>query len=74
MNRLTLEKKANSKGVIFALVASADPKETNGFEVWKLCENYDGKVKGGIRKTWRYIDKDMSRQEAEHLYNKKTSN
>lgn len=65
--RKTLEKKANSKGIVFALVSDGST-----FEVWKLCENYNGKVKGGIAKQWRYVQKGMSEVDARNLFNKHT--
>jgi hypothetical protein len=68
MNRKTISKKANSKGVVFALV-SGDA----GFEVWKLCENYNGKVRGGVQRTWRYAQKGMTDAAAFGLFNLWTS-
>ena len=52
MARKCIAKLMNQKTkTIFALVNNGD----DTFSVLKLCENYDGKVKGGIRKTWRYV-------------------
>lgn len=42
-----------------------------GYYVFKLCVNYDGKSKNGLRKTWRYVDKDMSYADAVALMNKR---
>jgi hypothetical protein len=47
------------------------PVEKGGYQVWKLCENYDGQVKGGIRKTWRYVAKDLSFNDAVELLNRR---
>lgn len=68
MSRKAIEKKANKNGVIFALV-------TDGitFEVWKLCENYSGKVRGGIEKAWRYVEKGMAEDSARALFNRRTA-
>jgi hypothetical protein len=68
MNRTTVKKQANSKGVIFALVSGAD-----GFEVWKLCENYSGTVRGGIARQWRYVQKGMDQVSAESLFNRRVA-
>lgn len=62
-----IAKGKNKKGFIYALLHM----NTGLWEVWALCENYNGKVKGGIRKTWRYCDKGMSESDARHLYSKK---
>jgi hypothetical protein len=45
--------------------------EKGGYIVWKLCENYSGSVRGGIAKTWRYVEKDMPYEGAIALMNKK---
>ena len=66
--RLVLEKRKNKKGVIYALVATGSV-----FEVWKLCENYSRHIKGGIEKTWRYVEKNMSRESAETLFNRRSA-
>ena len=42
------------------------------YRVYKLCENYDGKVRGGISKTWRYIAKDLDLEQAKALLEEKT--
>lgn len=64
--RKVIEKKKSGKGYIFALIAGE-----SGFEVWKLCENYNGKVKGGIEKAWRYVEKNMTEESARALFNKR---
>ena len=46
-------------------------KEKGGYWVWKLSQNYDGKVKGGIRSSWSYVAKDLSYSDAVKLMNKK---
>lgn len=63
-NRKVISKKANGKGAVFALVAG-----DAGFEVWKLCENYSGQVRGGIARQWRYVKKDMEESAARALFN-----
>jgi hypothetical protein len=59
----TLQAKTNSRGIRYALT-------TNGstFAVYKLCENYAAHVRGGIAKTWRYVEKNMTREAAEQLF------
>ncbi len=49
---------------VFALVNNGD--ET--FSVLKLCENYDGKVRGGIRKTWRAVVSKVDGIAARHCF------
>jgi len=66
--RQTLKKAANSKGdFFFALVSDGVT-----FEVWKLCKNYDSNVKGGTRQTWRYVEKNMSKEKAVKMFSNKT--
>lgn len=65
----------NDKGIIFA-PGKADVSHKGYFDradyqVFKLCENYDGKVRGGISKTWRVVAKDLSLEEAKELLKKK---
>ena len=43
--------------------------ELGGYYVFKCCANYDGKSKSGLRKTWRYVDSDMSYADAVSLIN-----
>ena len=67
MGRKVIRKKMNSSDDVYALVTDGQT-----YEVWKLCVNYDGNVKGGVRKTWRYIEKGMSKESAEKLFNRRT--
>lgn len=68
MNRKCISKKASSSNVVFALVAGEA-----GFEVWKLCENYNGKVRGGIERQWRYVEKNMTEQVARKLFDSRVA-
>lgn len=65
----------NSKGVVFAPgkadISVEGYAERKDYMVFKLCENYAGHVKGGVAKTWRYIAKDLSLEEAKALLKKK---
>lgn len=65
--RKTVSKKANAKGVVFALLTDGTT-----WEVWKLCENYNGQVRGGIEKQWRYIEKGMVEEAARKLFERRT--
>jgi hypothetical protein len=67
MTRTVISKKANSKNIVYALVSGH-----TGFEVWKLCENYNGKVRGGIARTWRYVEKNMTEENAKKLFDTRT--
>ena len=65
----------SKRGVVFAFgrderLDGAD-KSKGGYVVWKLCENYAGHVHGGIAKTWRYVEKDMSFSDAVTLMNRR---
>ena len=41
------------------------------YMVYKLCSNYDGKVRGGIRHSWGLVQKGMTLNEAKALLNKR---
>jgi hypothetical protein len=62
-----VSKLANKKGTVFALVAMTD----GSWQVMKLCSNYDGKVRGGIRNTWRLVEKNMKEADARNLYSRR---
>lgn len=71
----TKQARKNSKGDIFA-PGKADVSQDGyfdrcDFQVWKLCENYDGRVRGGISKTWRVVAKDLNLEAAKTLLSKK---
>lgn len=63
MTRKTISRRANSKGTVFALVSDGV-----NWEVWKLCTNYCGQVRGGLTKTWRRVQAAMGEQEARDLF------
>jgi hypothetical protein len=71
---------SNHKGTKFALVKGQTAKANSdktisyapSFGVFKLCENYDGKVRGGARQTWRYVEKDLTIDAARSLFFLKT--
>ena len=72
----TTAKKAKTKAkTIFAFGRRADLvtelDEAGGFVIWKLCVNHDGRVRGGLAKTWRVVAKDLTHDEAIGLMNKK---
>lgn len=56
----------SAKGVIYAPGKSAD-----GYLIFKLCENYAGHVPGGIAKSWRYVARGLSLDEAKALFEKR---
>lgn len=41
------------------------------FSVWAECSNYASHVRGGVAKTWRYCQKDMTLEDAEALFTRK---
>ncbi len=67
MNGKVINKQANKKQTVFALIRY----ENNTFGVYKLCSNYDGMIRGGIRKTWRLVQKSMTEEKARNLYNRR---
>jgi hypothetical protein len=69
MNGKAIARKANAKGILFALVAYED----GTFGVYKRCENYAAHCKGGISRTWRYVEKDMTQEAAKALYDRRTA-
>lgn len=56
----------SKKGVVYAPGSAAD-----GYIIWKLCENYDGRARGGISKTWRYVERGLSLDEAKALFERR---
>jgi hypothetical protein len=72
----TVEIKTNSNGIKYGLVAihtnlSADADDCT-YAVYKLFENYNGKVRGGISKTWRYVEKNLPFEDAYKLCTRRT--
>lgn len=65
MNKKCIAKAVNLKGTVFALVRG------EYWEVLKLCSNYDGQVRGGIRKTWRVVDQNLNESTARSLYGRR---
>ena len=65
----------SKKGKIFAFGRDDNlhgkDKSLGGYSVWALCENYSGHVRGGISRTWRYLEKDMSFDDAVNLMNRR---
>lgn len=70
MSKQPIQRKANKNGVVFCLCKDL---QKNSFEVWKLCENYNGKIHGGLEKTWRYVEINMSQIQAEALFNRRVN-
>lgn len=65
--RKAVSVKTNSKGIKYCLTS-----DSKGFTVWKLCENYCRQTKGGMRKVWRYVEKDMTQEAAQKLFDRRT--
>ena len=59
--------KTNRKGIRYALVADGTT-----FSVYVERENYCRHVRGGIAKSWRYVERGMTREAAETLFNRRT--
>jgi len=47
------------------------PIELVGYKVYKWCINSNNNVRGGLAKTWRYVERDLSHSEAIALMNRK---
>lgn len=60
--------KTNKRGIRYALVQDGET-----FGVWKLCENYSRHVRGGIERTWRYVQKDMTEADARKLFERRAA-
>ncbi len=72
----TVQIKTNKNGIQYGMFAvhtglSADADDVN-YAVYKLCENYNRHVKGGIAKTWRYVAKGMSFEDALALFERRS--
>lgn len=52
-------------------VKFAPGKDETGYKVYKLCSNYDGKVSGGMRRSWGLVAKGLTLDEAKTLLEKK---
>lgn len=63
-----VEMKTNKNGVGYSLVDDGD----GIYSVWKLCENYDRNFKGGIKKTWRYVEKKLSFDNAMNIFKRRS--
>ena len=63
-----IEVKTNSKGVKYALATA----NYNVFAVYKLCSNYSRTAPDGIAKTWRYVKKDLTLEQAMALFAART--
>lgn len=61
-----IQTKTNKRGIKYALGTDG-----NTFSVWKLCENYAAHCKGGMSYTWRYVQKDMTQDAAQTLFNRR---
>lgn len=55
----TKQAKKSKKGIVFA-----PGKNDRGYMIFKLCENYNGRVRGGVEKTWRYVAENLSLDQA----------
>ena len=63
--------KTNKNGIKYGLAIDRDSGQ---FAVYKLCENYSSAAqKTGIVKTWRYIEKGMTKESAAKLYERRSA-
>lgn len=62
-----IARKQNSKGVTYSI-----QQERDTFGVWKLCENYDRNMPDGIKRVWRYIERGMTRDDAQKLFDRRS--
>jgi len=68
MTTKLIQAQTNKRGIKYAL--GTDGKT---FSVWKLCENYAAHRKGGMSQTWRYIEKNLSQEAANQLFNRRAA-
>jgi hypothetical protein len=66
--RQTIKRGDNTVGTRYALVHN---QTTDTYEVWVRKANYNGRVRGGIEYSWRYVQLDMDQPTAEALYAKR---
>lgn len=64
----------SKNGTLYALRQDVDfdRKPVATYGVWVLRQNYDGKVHGGMRNTWRYLAKGLEYAAARALIERKT--
>lgn len=62
-------------GVIYAFGRSDDrhgqPKEAGGYFLFKCCTNYNGRMRGGLQRTWRWVERDLPYAEVVTAMNKR---
>lgn len=61
----------NKAGCKFAVMRTRS--DDYGYGVWRECENYAAHVRGGIAKTWRYCEKEMTLEAARELFERKVN-
>lgn len=59
---------ANKAGTRYAMVRDGEK-----FAVYKECSNYAAHVRGGIAKSWRYVEKALELAAAEAMMARKVS-
>ena len=66
MTNKVIQTKVNKNGIKYAL-------STDGatYGVHKLCENYAAHRKGGMSQTWRYVEKGLTLEAAQALFNRR---
>jgi hypothetical protein len=64
----TIAIKTNKRGIKYGM-----KQDGESFSVWKLCENYAPHCKGGMSQTWRYVEKGMTREAADKLFNRRAA-
>lgn len=65
--RKMIARKTNSKGRTYSIQQEGDT-----FGVWALHENYCRHAKDGISRTWRYVERGMTREAADKLFERRT--
>ena len=58
---------SNQVGTVFALVVNSN----KGYAVYKHCSNYCCRAPGGITKTWRYVERNITYARAIDLYERR---
>lgn len=69
----TATKAKSGKVYAFGRRENLDGKsiKLGGYYVFRLCENSANHMRGGIAKTWRYVERDLSFKDAVALMNRR---
>jgi hypothetical protein len=66
--------KVNKNGVKYGLFSDLNFLSVDDciYAVYVVCENYNRHAKGGIAKTWRYVERNLSLEAAQKLFDRRS--